>query len=212
MVDMSTLDKLRAEAAALEAAACASGNPIKHSDALEEVAKRHGYKEWRACVAAFSDAALSNSTPNPFEMKRYRSSEWSFSLDIPARWNTFPVVPTNSPWEVVRFASHENGFHTLIVFREPYDPKQSPEEHSKLIQDILEKQGFSNFVNGKAKIGSKTMLTLDFDKASEASVWSCRHYFMIDGSTLAYVLGFGSTKWADMDALFGRMAQSFAIE
>ncbi|MEH2497909.1 hypothetical protein V1294_004388 [Bradyrhizobium sp. AZCC 1678] len=209
---MSMLDKLRAEAAALEAEARASGISIKHSAALEEVAKRHGYNGWRACVAAFSDVALSDSTPNPFEMTRYRSSEWSFSLDIPARWNSFPAVPTNSPWEVVRFASHEDGFHNLIVFREPYDPKQSPEEHSKLIQDVLEKQGFSNFVSGKAKIGSKTMVTLDFDKTFEASIWSCRHYFMIDGSTLAYVLGFGSTKWADMNDLFGRMAQGFTIE
>ena len=130
---MSMLDKLRAEAAALEAEARASGNAIKHSAALEEVARRHGYSGWRACVAAFSDAALSDSPPNLFEMTRYKSSEWGFSLDIPARWNIFPTVPTNSPWEVVRFASHEDGFHTLIVFREPYDPKQSPEEHSKLI-------------------------------------------------------------------------------
>jgi hypothetical protein len=212
MVVMSMLDKLRAEAASLEAEAYTSGNPIKHSAALEEVAKRHGYNGWRACVAAFSDAALSESTLNPFELKRYRNSEWGFSLNVPARWNSFPVVLTNSPWEVMRFASHEDGFHNLIVFREPYDPKQSPEEHSKLIQEVLEKQGFSNFVSGKATIGSKTIVTLDFDKAFEASIWSCRHYFMIDGSTLAYVLGFGSTKWADMNDLFGGMAQSFSIE
>jgi len=210
MVVMSMLDKLRAEAVALKAEARASGNSIKHSAALEQVAKRHGYDGWRACVAAFPDA-LPDSTPNPFELKRYSSSEWGFSLDIPARWNSFPAVPTNSPWEVIRFASHEDGFHTLIVFREPYDPKQSPEEHSKLIEDVLGKQGFSNFVSGKAKIGSTAMVTLDFDKAKESSLWSCRHYFMIDGSTLAYVLGFGTTKWADMNDLFGRMAQSFTV-
>jgi hypothetical protein len=212
MVVMSMLDKLRAEAAALEAEARASGNLIKHSAALEEVAKRHGYNGWRACVAAFSDATLSDTTPNPFEMKRYRSGEWSFSIDIPTRWNIFPTVPSNSPYEVVRFASHEDGFHNLIVFREPYDPKQSPEDHSKLIQDVLAKQGFSNFVQGNATIGSKTVVTLDFDKAFEQDIWSCRHYFMIDGSTLAYVVSFGSTKWADMNHLFGRMAQSFIVE
>ena len=76
----------------------------------------------------------------------------------------------------------------------------------------MKSKDFSNFVSGKEKIGSKTMVTLDFDKAAEASIWSCRHYFMIDGSTLAYVLGFGSTKWSDMNDLFGRMAQSFTIE
>jgi hypothetical protein len=209
---MSMLDKLRAEAAALEAEAMASGKSIKHSGALEEVAKRHGYKGWRACVAAFSDSAPSHAMPDPFEMKRYRSSEWSFGLDIPSRWNAFPAVPTNSPWEVIRFASHEDGFHNLIVFREPYDPKQSPEDHSKVIQDVLAEQGFSNFVQGNVTIGSKAVVTLDFDKAFALNIWRCRHYFMIDGSTLAYVLGFGSTNWTHMKELFGRMAYSFAIE
>lgn len=209
---MSMLDKLRAEAATLEAEARASGYSIKHSAALEEVAKRHGYDGWRACVAIFSDAALTDCTSNSLEMKPFRSSEWGFSLDIPARWNSFPAVLTNSPWEVIRFASHENGFHNLIVFHEPYDPKQSPEEHSKVIQDVLEKQGFSNFVRRTTKIRSKPTVTLDFDKSFEGSVWSCRHYFMIDGSTLAYVLGCGSTKWSEVNDLFDGVAQSFTIE
>ncbi|EJN15539.1 hypothetical protein PMI42_00914 [Bradyrhizobium sp. YR681] len=208
---MSMLHRLRAEAAALEAEARASGNSIKHSAALEEVARRHGYNGWRACVAAFPDASA-DSALIQVEMARYKNGEWGFGLDIPVRWNNFPVVLTNSPWEVARFASHEEGFHNLIVFREPYDPKQSPAEHSKVVQEVLEKDGYANFASGTANIGSRTVVTLDFEKALEAATWRCRHYFMIDRSTLAYVLGFGSTNWSNMSDLFGRIAQSFAIK
>ncbi len=206
---MSMLDKLKAEASALEAKARDSGKPIKHSVALEQVAKQHGYNGWRACLAAFSDGQSLTPPQNSFEMKRYANSEWNFSLDIPSRWNIFPAIPTNSPYEVSRFASNEEGRHLLIVFSEPYDPKQSPEAHSTKIQEILQKHDFSNFVSGETKIGSKTVLTLDFNKPVEDAIWNCRHYFMIDGSTLAYVLGFGTTRWDDMRDLFGRMAQSF---
>ena len=35
-----------------------------------------------------------------------------------------PPQSTNSPNEVMRFVSKENGTHVLIVFREIHDPKQ----------------------------------------------------------------------------------------
>jgi len=57
------------------------------------------------------------------DMKHYESSDWNFALDIPRRWNSFPPVPTNSPNEVIRFASREDGNHLLIIFRQPHDPK-----------------------------------------------------------------------------------------
>jgi hypothetical protein len=38
-------------------------------------------------------------------MKHYTNSEWHFGLDIPEHWNAFPAAPTNSPNEVIRFAS-----------------------------------------------------------------------------------------------------------
>jgi REP element-mobilizing transposase RayT len=34
-------------------------------------------------------------------------------------------VSTNSPYELIRFASREDGTHLLIIFRKPHDPKQS---------------------------------------------------------------------------------------
>ena len=58
-------------------------------------------------------------------MKHYKSSEWKFALDISKRWDSFPPVPTNSPYEVIRFASREDGTYLLIIFREPRNPKQA---------------------------------------------------------------------------------------
>lgn len=99
------------------------------------------------------------------EMKHYKSSgEWHFELDIPKRWNSFPAVPTNSPHEVIRFASFEDGTHVLIVFRHPYDPQLGPKATADEVQEYLTKQGFSNFVTGETTIGSRRVMTLDFDK------------------------------------------------
>jgi hypothetical protein len=58
------------------------------------------------------------------EMKHYKSPEWNFALDIPRGWHSMPPQSTNSPNEVMRFVSKENGTHVLIVFREIHDPKQ----------------------------------------------------------------------------------------
>jgi hypothetical protein len=98
---MSSIEQLKSEAAALEAKARAQGHPVKHCDALEQIARNHGYDSWRACRAILGDPASAISTPlsekpsiNAIEMKHYNSKEWNFALDIPARWNTFPAVPT----------------------------------------------------------------------------------------------------------------------
>ncbi len=141
---MSSIEQLKSEAAALEAKARAQGHPMKHCDALEQVARNHGYDSWRACRAILAATAPAISAPlpeklqiNDIEMKRYNSREWHFELNIPKRWNAFPAVPTNSPNEVIRFASHEDGNHLLIVFRNPYDPQQSPEAYSGQIQQYF---------------------------------------------------------------------------
>jgi len=42
---------------------------------------------------------------NQTEKKHYQSSEWHFALDIPRRWHAMPPLCTNSPNEVMRFAS-----------------------------------------------------------------------------------------------------------
>jgi len=146
-------------------------------------------------------------------MKRYKSSEWNFALDIPKRWNSFPPVSTNSPAEVIRFASCEDGTHLLIIFRFPHDPKQSLKELSDHVQQILANKGFGNFATAETTIGSRAVLMLDFDKPKVEGIdgfWNCREYFITDG-TLRYTLGFGTTNKEGMFKLYDRMAKSFEI-
>ena len=59
---------------------------------------------------------------NTTDLKHYQSSEWHFALDIPKRWNSFPPVSANSPYELIRFASREDGAHLLIILRKPQGP------------------------------------------------------------------------------------------
>jgi hypothetical protein len=141
-------------------------------------------------------------------MKHYTSSEWHFALDIPSRWHNMPPVSTNSPNEVMRFASMENGTHLLIVFREIHNPKQTLAEVSDRVQQMLAGKGFNNFVSAETMIGSRIARTLDFDRQQDGGIWSCRHYF-IAHDTLRYTLGFGTTMKSEMFELYGRMAKSF---
>jgi hypothetical protein len=87
------------------------------------------------------------------EMKHYKSSEWHFALDIPKRWHSMPPVSTNSPNEVMRFASKEDGMHLLIIFREIHDPKQTLKEVSTAVRQVLASHGFGNFVPADTTIG-----------------------------------------------------------
>ena len=147
---------------------------------------------------------------NTNEMKQYESSEWHFALDIPKRWHSMPPVSTNSPNEVMRFASKEDGTHLLIVFREIHGPTETLKEISNRVQQILAKHGFGNFVCAETTVGSNVAATLDFDRPQDGGTWSCRHYFLADG-TLRYTLGFGTSRRADMFDLYDRMAKSFRI-
>jgi hypothetical protein len=62
---------------------------------------------------------------------------------------------------------------------------------------------------GETTIGSKRVLTLDFDRPNpDGGTWSCREYFITYG-TLDYVLGFGTTNRDAMFGLYERMAKTF---
>lgn len=145
---------------------------------------------------------------NTIDMKHYKSSEWDFALDIPRRWHSMPPICTNSPSEVMRFASKEDGTHLVIIFREIHNPKQTLKEVSEAVQKILANHGFGNFAAGEAVIGPRTVLTLDFDKPKDGGIWSCRHYFVAEG-TLRYTLGFGTTDKGRMFEVYEQMAKSF---
>jgi hypothetical protein len=71
------------------------------------------------------------------DMKRYQSAEWQFALDIPRSWHSFPPVSSDSPLEVIRFGSKEDGTHLVIIFRGPRDPKQPLKEVSEPAQKKL---------------------------------------------------------------------------
>jgi hypothetical protein len=167
---------------------------------------------------------------NTTEMKRYNSAEWHFALDVPRYWHTFPPVSGNSPFEVIRFASKENGTHLVIIFRGPRDPKQTLKEACDKAQQTLAHQGFRNFTTTESAIGSRLALVLEFDRPWAGGTrsrwrrrwhriwqcirprgdgtWSCREYFLADG-TLQYTLGFGTTNKDATFELYDRMAKSF---
>jgi beta-lactamase regulating signal transducer with metallopeptidase domain len=164
-------------------------------------------------VGLSSGSAAAQAGSAAFETKHYRNSEWGFELDVPKSWVVMPPVPTNSANEVIRFASREGGLHNLIVFRTPFDPKQGVETAVRGTRDGLTKAGFSNFVTGETTIGSRRVLTLDFSRLAPdgATLWSCRHYFVVDGN-LGYILGFGTTDREKMFARYERVAKSFSFE
>jgi hypothetical protein len=65
--DMSPIEKLKAEAVALRKNEMAAGRAMKHCDALEQVAKSHGYASWRACVASLDNAKSTDADRAPEE-------------------------------------------------------------------------------------------------------------------------------------------------
>ena len=145
---------------------------------------------------------------NTTEMKRYKSAEWNFALDIPRRWHAFPPVSSNSPAEVIRFASKEEGNHLVIIFRWARDPKKPLMEGCEQVQQILAGKGFANFSTIETTIGTRAALMMEFDRPQDGGTWSCRQYFLAEG-TLHYALGFGTNNKNSMFELYDRMAKSF---
>lgn len=158
-------------------------------------------------------------------MKHYKCSEWNFALDIPNRWNAFPPVPIDSPYEVIRFASREYGAHLLSVLREPHDPRTTLKQRSDQLKKFLASKGFGNFATHETTVNSRPGLILDFNKVPydvtsplllrgdryvqmPDRLWTCRHYLLAN-DTLAYTLGFGTTDKKSMFGLFERIAGTF---
>jgi beta-lactamase regulating signal transducer with metallopeptidase domain len=98
------------------------------------------------------------------EMKHYQSAEWGFAVDIPKRWNAFPPVSSNSPTEVMRFISYDNGANALIVFRNPNSPNGTPTAILSGVQAALTKKGFAHFATGETTIGGRKVMTIDADR------------------------------------------------
>ncbi len=161
----------------------------------------------REIAAVREDSA---SSRNASDMQRYRSPDGTFALDIPTHWRPFPPVRTNSPFEVIRFASYRDGSHLLIIFRGRFGPRQTLDERCAHVQSILRDKGFGNFASADTAIGPRAARTLDFDRPQGSATWSCREYFLTEGR-VTYTLGFGTTNKAGMFDLYDRIAQSFEI-
>ena len=130
--------------------------------------------------------------------QHYQNTEWKFGLDIPKGWNRFPPIMANSPFEVVRFGSGENGYQILIIFRTNIDAQSGVAGHITTVEGALTKAGFGNFVTGQITVGSRQVTTLDFNRTNpDGTTWSCRHYIFVDG-TLMYTLGFGNVAKPDV--------------
>jgi hypothetical protein len=54
-LDTPSTATLKAEAKALRAERALAGDPIAHGAALEEIARRHGYRDWNTAVAAIPE-------------------------------------------------------------------------------------------------------------------------------------------------------------
>ncbi len=142
-------------------------------------------------------------------LKHYKSPDNNFELDIPERWYTSPPDYNNSPNEVIRFGSQQGGSYILIVFRNPNYFNQTLKMACDQTQKILANGGFGNFITAETTIGSKDVITLDFDKPmGDGGTWSCRHYFIPDGN-FTYVLGFGTFDKDGMIDLYDRVAKTF---
>jgi hypothetical protein len=59
--EMSPIEKLKAEAVALREKEMSAGRAIQHCEALERVAKNHGYASWRACAASLGNVKSTNA-------------------------------------------------------------------------------------------------------------------------------------------------------
>lgn len=164
-------------------------------------------------AAAGASSTFTMSAPAASGSRHYQSTEWKFGLDVPQGWNRFAPVAANSPSEVVRFGTGENGYQLLIVFRYNFNTEVGLAAHIAGIEAVLGKMGFANFVTGQVTLGSSQVTTLEFNRTNaDGSVWSCRQYFFIDNS-LMYVLGFGtSAKPASVLAQQDSIAQSFTFD
>lgn len=62
-LDTPSIETLKSEAKALREERALAGTPITHGQALEEIARRHGYRDWNT-----ASAALPNRVVVPFQV------------------------------------------------------------------------------------------------------------------------------------------------
>jgi len=178
-------------------------------------AQRAGWIFLAQAARALADERAENPASihparEPANVRHYRSPDGSFELDVPADWHESPPVHSNSPLEVIRFAAYEvNAHHLLIIFRGAQQPGQTLAARCHAVRTMLAGRGFENFILAETRLGDRPAVTLDFDRQQAHGLWSCREYFLSDG-THQYTLGFGTTDRGMLE-LAHRIADSFTI-
>ncbi len=138
-------------------------------------------------------------------MKHYRNNEWNYELDIPGDWS---IYPPKSSGEVGRFTKYGSNHQELrISLNTDNKPEEVIRSHT---QEKLGHGGFGNFIAGDMVIGTKKVLTLDFDKSMENEIMSHRYYF-IPHDSQKYVLRFSTTNRDEMFKKYDRIVKSFKI-
>jgi hypothetical protein len=101
----------------------------------------------------------------------------------------------------------------LILFRNFYDAQKGLDTYISLDEENLEKAGYSHFIKGETLLGSRRVVTLDFDRPhADGSTGTIHQYLLVEG-TLLYTLSFSTTaSMRDMIPLTDRMATSFTFD
>jgi hypothetical protein len=141
------------------------------------------------------------------EMTMQQFTKSGFTIAVPEGWAEFPPVPTNSPYEVARFARRDHAQHLCLVFR---SPGSDARERAEAARERLEASGYGNFVLDDATLGARAAVRLRFDKPFGSGVWAVREYF-IGATDVVYCLGLGSSDPAGDAAAFDSMCAAFEI-
>ncbi len=89
----------------------------------------------------------------------------------------------------------------------PRDPNKPLRETRAQAQQLLAAKGLGNFSIIETTIGPRGALLLEFLRLQYGGTWSCREYFVAEG-TLYYTPGFGTSNKDAMFELYDRMARS----
>ncbi len=141
------------------------------------------------------------------DLKRYKSDDWSFSLDMPKHWAASPSLPADLSGGI-SFGSNDGGIEALCIYMAPHDPELSLDEELDIAQKQLANEGYGNFVITKTTIGSNKALILDYDKKVKDGTLRV-HAYVVAYQSIIFSLGFVTTRPDASFELYDRIAKTF---
>lgn len=130
-------------------------------------------------------------------------------LHVPAGWEALPPVPANGP-EILR-ATGGRG-RSLIVFKVPANAMTAAQV-ADIAQEKLAAHGYDDFTRAEVTFAGQSGMALDFvtrRSSNGAVIHRTREYFAVRGNA-AFVLGMGSTTWAEHLPLIEQIAARFEL-